>query len=116
MSRKDEIQQRLIEIEHELCGLSARRKVLGTEKEQLIREKKSVKDPLFGGKITVSDHALIRWLERMKGIDMDLVRQKVLSDQQVLAIRCGASAIRSNGHRYVIKDYTLVSIVPEKAS
>lgn len=28
----------------------------------------------------VSDHAVVRWLERIKGVDMDAVREEILAD------------------------------------
>jgi phosphohistidine swiveling domain-containing protein len=60
----------------------------------------------------ISDHAVIRWLERVKGIDMDAVRAEM--DTPTLAQACEFGApvvIGKNGERLVIRDGKVVTVV-----
>lgn len=41
----------------------------------------------------VTDHAVVRWLERSLGYDIEAVRQAILTPERIQAIRCGATAI-----------------------
>lgn len=51
----------------------------------------------------VTDHAIVRYLERVKGIDMDIVRADILSPAINVAIEFGApTVIGRDGHRRVI--------------
>jgi len=59
----------------------------------------------------LSDHAVVRYLERVRGVDIDKVRADILavaSDAAVL----GAKAIRHAGSCYVIDNKTIVTILP----
>lgn len=42
----------------------------------------------------VSDHALLRWMERYLEIDVEALRRAMLTPERVDAIRAGASAIQ----------------------
>ena len=42
----------------------------------------------------ISDHALVRWMERYLEIDMELVREAILTPERRAAIEAGASAIQ----------------------
>lgn len=62
----------------------------------------------------VTDHALLRWLERVHGIDMEKFR----CDLDVIvrdAVRAGAKALNRDGFKYVIENGKLVTVLtPEK--
>jgi hypothetical protein len=51
--------------------------------------------------ITVTDHALIRWLERVHGVDVDRFREYIASLTQD-AINLGATSIQIDGFLYVL--------------
>lgn len=42
----------------------------------------------------ISDHALLRWLERYLELDVEALRQTILTPERAEAIRAGASAIK----------------------
>lgn len=50
----------------------------------------------------VSDHALLRWLERYMEIDMDAVRATILTAERQDAIHAGASAIHCRAEGVVL--------------
>ncbi len=41
----------------------------------------------------VTDHAVVRWLERHLGYDIEAVRRAILTPDREAAIRCGATSI-----------------------
>lgn len=62
-------------------------------------------------KIRVSDHALVRYLERVHGIDLEDVRREIedtVKDKVVSSI--SNQNIVVNGHRYCIRDSTITTI------
>lgn len=58
---------------------------------------------------TVSDHALIRYIERVHGIPMEAIRQQILLKAEN-AIRLGAGAVRLEDCTLVIKGSTVVTV------
>lgn len=62
----------------------------------------------------VTDHAVLRHLERVEGIDIEAVRQE-LGHKVDAAIEAGATATVSNGIRYVLVEDRLVSCTPVKS-
>lgn len=61
----------------------------------------------------VTDHAVLRFLERAYGLDVASVRAEMLSGVQV-AINFGASVVIAHGVRLVIRDgRTVVTALPK---
>lgn len=58
----------------------------------------------------ISDHALLRWLERVHGIDVEFFRQKLLDETRDY-IAVGATTIKRDGATYIIKDGILVTVI-----
>lgn len=52
-------------------------------------------------KLTVSDHAVVRYCQRVLGMDMDGVRSTI-ADICAPAAGIGARAVVKDGHKYVI--------------
>jgi hypothetical protein len=64
--------------------------------------------------IDVSDHALVRYLERAKGLDRDALVAEILTDELVhqIAVLGGTGKFVSEGRRIVVVDYTVRTIYP----
>jgi len=60
---------------------------------------------------SVSDHALLRYIERAHGIDIEALRDKVLTPNVITAIKTGASAVKSPIGTMVIKGNTVVTFL-----
>lgn len=60
--------------------------------------------------IIVTDHALVRYLERVQGFDLEPVRQAILA----IARKAGASAnsISFGGFTYALKEGRVTTIIP----
>lgn len=59
----------------------------------------------------VTDHAVIRWLERKYGFDFEKQRNELLDDSSIKAINMGASKIKRDGNVLVIKDKAIVTVI-----
>lgn len=61
---------------------------------------------------TVTDHAVIRYLERVEGVDIDAVR-RVIGHKVDTALELGACAALVGGFRYVIAGGRVVTVHPQ---
>lgn len=61
----------------------------------------------------VTDHAVLRYLERVKGVDIDAVRDE-LGRVVDRAIELGAGAAVVDGVKYVLNDRTIVTCTEVK--
>jgi len=63
----------------------------------------------------VSDHALVRYLERVYGIDMDAIRSEILTPVVQIAegFGCG-TIIGKHGCRVMIRDGVVTTVVPKR--
>jgi hypothetical protein len=70
----------------------------------------AVKEP----RAIVTDHAVLRHIQRVQGIDVEAVRRE-LGFKVDAAIEAGAAATVSDGIRYVLVEDRLVSCKPVKS-
>lgn len=63
-------------------------------------------------RVHVTDHALVCYLEHVRGIDMEAIRQSIARQIDLAADHPGASGVISDCFAYRLKDLTVVSIVP----
>ncbi len=61
--------------------------------------------------VNVSDHALIRYLERRFKLDLDGLRAEILTPERISAIKAGAGRISVDGLKFIVKDNTIVTVV-----
>jgi hypothetical protein len=66
------------------------------------------KDP-----IRVSDHAVLRYLERAMGLNIEMVREHILSIC-VAPASFGAVCVRAEGLRFEIASGTITTVVPDR--
>lgn len=65
------------------------------------------------GKARVSDHAVIRYLERTKGFDFEPIREKIRKAAQIV-LDTGASSITVDGVSLILNDLDLVVTTLDK--
>lgn len=65
----------------------------------------------------ISDHAVLRFVERALGIDVDAIRDRILTPTIRDAVSAGATAVTIEGIKFLIKDGVIVTTIdkPEKA-
>lgn len=61
--------------------------------------------------VGVSDHALIRYLERKYGFDFTDYRNEILTPERISAIKSGAESISVNGVKMKIQNNTVVTVI-----
>jgi hypothetical protein len=62
--------------------------------------------------VHVTDHALIRYIERVHGIDLEDVRAEVARVCEQAAGVSGNVTIRADGHFFECRDGTVVTVTP----
>ena len=74
-------------------------------KAELSRRLKPAPEP------RVSDHALMRYIERVIGIDVGKIRSEILTDRAKEALRAGATGYSINGVKFKAKNGVLVTVL-----
>lgn len=63
--------------------------------------------------LRVTDHALLRWLERVYGLDLDALRERIVEVPGMHdAVRLGATRVPVDGLVYCFEGNSLVTICP----
>ena len=97
------------EINDKQLEASSLKKELGQIKQQIDSLKS--KDV---GKIIVSEHSLLRYIERVLGIDLNVLRNKILSDEDAKVISAlGNGTFPKDGFKIKIKDGVVVTVLGE---
>lgn len=117
------LKKRLAKIDVSLDELKAEQRQLNTRTNELLEEKKRLEElvqSLIPKKLTVSEHAILRYIERVMGIDVDAVRQLIANDkvESVVATLGDAKIPLGNSAYAVVKNHTVVTVTtvdPEKA-
>lgn len=60
----------------------------------------------------VSDHAVLRYLERVQGFDVEEVRRQIAATC-ARGVELGALAVTSNGFRYTLRGDVVTTVMPK---
>lgn len=60
----------------------------------------------------ISDHAVIRYLERHFEFDFNSIRNDLLTKTILIAMKMGAKAVKVDGGKFIIRDQTVTTFVP----
>jgi len=63
--------------------------------------------------LPVTDHAVLRWLERHGFVDVEAVRVQIFNETRE-ALKSGASKVQINGTEYRIKDGVVVTMIDKR--
>jgi hypothetical protein len=65
------------------------------------------------GKVNVSEHAILRYLERVEGISVEEIESKILTPEIIKMIEVvgGTGKYPLNGNTIVMKDFTVTTIL-----
>lgn len=59
----------------------------------------------------LSDHALLRYLERIKGVDVEGARREIMTPSVIEAIKAMATSVIVNGAKFLVRDGCVVTIM-----
>jgi hypothetical protein len=65
----------------------------------------------------VSDHALLRWIERVEGIDVEAIRARIASHASLIdaAANIGCDTVKlGNGARLKLKGRVVATVLPKR--
>lgn len=102
-SIKAEMASRLSGVEGEAQRLRSR---LGQINAEI--QRREARDALVP---SISDHALLRYIERVHGVDVEAMKAELLTPNIVAAIKSGATAVKSPIGTMVIKGSTVVTFL-----
>lgn len=120
MSQKDTDERKALEkrvaalwAEHE----SKREEIFGIERQmdEIYRQARDLElrlEALKPKAIRISDHAIVRYLERKMGLDVETIRKSILESELPAMVGAlgGSGKFPVNGYQVVLKDYTVVTI------
>lgn len=95
--------------QHETTIADARAQIAAVRVE-LDRRRRGAAEP------RISDHAILRFIERSMGIDVASIKKRLLSDAVKDAIRSGASAVVVDGVRLRVADNVIVTVIEPPAA
>lgn len=117
-SEKKKLESELNELGKEVDDLSLEVKSSSAKLEDKSSQLSELKDKLRclkkAERIKITDHALLRYIERMLGIDVDKIRNEIINDKtryQVYILGDGKYPV-DNNHFAVIKNNTLITVYP----
>ena len=64
----------------------------------------------FKAEPKITDHAVIRYLERVHNFSFEEIKSDLLSENVVFAIKSGAKAVKKDGYNLVIKGNSVVTV------
>lgn len=115
-SRRDalvvEVENLLVQKQEAERNYTERKKKLSEINKQIKKLCTTSAEPI------VTEHALLRYIERALGIDTEAIKTEILTEQIITTINKGGNCKISNGKglKYIVKDRTIVSIIYEKES
>ena len=62
----------------------------------------------------ISEHALLRFIERVYGVDVDAVRASIMTPGIVSALKSGVTGITVQGVKMVCKEGVIVTVVTDE--
>lgn len=66
----------------------------------------------MSSRLHVTDHAVVRYLERVMGVDVKAIRRQIAKNAR-LAEEHDCSAVNSGGFHYVMQGTSIVTVTPQ---
>ena len=108
-SKIETIHGRIVEHQREMTALQGEVAQMEATRRSLLAEVERRSRPTEDVRIT--DHALLRYVERVFGIDVDALRREILTDGVARCIELGASTITVKGIQFRVKDRSIVTVI-----
>lgn len=113
-----QLQVRRTKLQAEVSRLDTERKAAQKAHSEAQRELKRLDGEILrstSGEPIVSEHAMLRYIERVMGINLECVQNEILTDQRKALIKqLGSGRYQMGDHTIVVKDNIVVSILDRK--
>lgn len=106
------------DIENDIKLLKGQREEINKRIEKEESQLKNIKNQLEtirkrDGGIVITEHAILRYLERVKGINLETAKEEILSPKaREIALTLNNGKIPSGNHKVILKNNRVVSVVP----
>lgn len=113
---KSKIDLEVEKLESQLNDLRDNKRSIEKQIENLINEIKNKKqlNETIKNKNFITDHAIIRFLERKKYINIKQIKEEILTPGLVQAILYGAHSYKEDRYEYIIKQGKVITIIDLK--
>lgn len=103
----------MVELGQKRAIISGAQKDINTITEKMDEIKKQQKAIEEQSAIVVTEHAMLRYLERVKGIDLAAIQKEIVSDQIRMQVQVlgGSGQYPNNGFAVVMKNYKVVTVI-----
>ena len=93
--------------------IANRQRELATKTKAIEGLSRQIESLNKNGELKVSEHAIVRYLERVKGVDITEIEREILNDNVVSYVsKLGGNGKFPNGdYQVVMKDFTVTTIV-----
>lgn len=109
-TRRDETQRRISGLQNEAASLQRK---IETERRELSSIDRSINALKERGKdIVISEHAILRYIERVVGMDIEDLKKDILPEMTKLQIKAlGNGVFPAQTHKVRVKDNVVITIL-----
>lgn len=95
----------LLELEHVRFRVDLATKHKASLEKRIAEMQQEAADPI------VTEHAMLRWLERVEGVSLEELKTKILDEATIKAIKfAGSGKVSKAGHKIVFKNNVIVTV------
>jgi len=107
MSQKASLEVEISEAENKRClidnDLNFKRKKLN----EIINKLNGISD-----EPQITEHALLRYIQRIKGVDIEEIKKEIMTDKNKAMIETlGSGTFKLNGIKMIVKDKTIITLM-----
>lgn len=101
--------ERITQLNSEKQKLMAR---IEAEQQHLANVRAQMDRLVPQGEIVYSDHAVIRYLERIKKMDLDAIREEIVPPafRKMLEQLGGSGTVRVNGYKVIVRNNVVITV------
>lgn len=112
----------LKQLESQKIKLEEELKVVNAEADRILKHQKDLRSDLntiirkinnlLSSDVVLTEHALLRYLERIQGVDLAEIKNNILDDTTKDQIKVlGSGRFPKDGYTLIVKNNTIISIV-----
>lgn len=110
---KTQAKNKLAELELIKIRKKSIEKEYNTKRKEITQLNRKIENIVKNSDVTVSEHAILRYLERIEGINIEEIKEKILTEQiKDLVKQLGGSGKYPNSNfQVVMKNFTVTTVI-----